>query len=157
MKTTSLTLILMFSFGFAFSQNQKIDSLKLVLKNAPTDAARFHLYEALSRFYAESDRDSALYYIEKTITLAKGKGQNLVTAYALSLKAYQLTQKGNYRDALKYSLQAITIAEEVENEKDSWLVNERDKPGTIRASVMAGTNFRLGLLMAYTQNYEQAV
>ena len=157
MKITTLAVFLIFSFGFVFSQSREIDSLRLVLGNVPSDAVRFQLYEELRRFYAESDRDSALYYIEQTITLAKGKGQNLVTASALSLKAYQLTQKGNYRDALKYLLQAITIAEEAENEKDSWLLYEYYKPGTIKSSVLANIDFRLGLLMAYAQNYEQAL
>jgi signal transduction histidine kinase len=157
MKRTTLALLLVFSFSFVFSQSREIDSLRLVLRDVPGDAARFQLYEELRRFYAESDRDSALYYIEQTITLAKGKEQNLVTASALSLKAYQLTQKGNYRDALKYLLQANTIAQEAENEKDSWLLYRYDKPGVLKSSVLADIDFRLGLLMAYTQNYEQAI
>ena len=157
MMKTILTLFLMFFFGFVFSQSQKIDSLKMVLTNEPSDAVRFQLYDELRRFYSESDRDSALFYIEKMFTLANEIGQNLATASALSSKGYQLTQKGNYRDALKNLLQAITIAEEVENEKDSWLIYENNKPGTIKSSVLASAISRIGLLMTYTQNYQQAL
>lgn len=127
MRTLILTFLLSLAWSPGFAQSREIDSLTQALKNAPNDAVRYQLSDELYGVYEESDRDSALYYAEMGMMLAKGKGQKLVIASALSWKGYQLTQKGKYGDALQCLLQAITIAEEAGNEEDSWLLYRYDK------------------------------
>jgi len=157
MKTIGFTLLLFLVWGLVFSQNRKFDSIMLALKNASSDAVRYQLNNELYAVYEESDRDSALYYAEMGMMLAKGEGQNLAFSSSLSWKGYQLVQKGRYGDALQCLLQAISIAEDAGNEEGSWLLYRYDNPETIRLSILARTNQMMGLLMVYTQNYEQAL
>jgi signal transduction histidine kinase len=157
MKTIGFTLLLSLLWGLVFSQNPKLDSIMLALKNAPNDAVRYQCSDELYGIYEESDRDSALYYAEMGMRLAKGKGQNLVFSSGMSWKGYQLVQKGSYGDALQCLLQAINILEDAGNEEGSWLLYRYDKPETIRLSILARTNQMMGLLMVYTQNYDQAL
>ena len=157
MRVKILTLFLVLVWSLGFSQSHKPDSLMWALKDAPNDAVRYQMCDELYGFYEEVDRDSALYYAEMGIKLAKRKGQRLVLALSLSWKGYQLVQKGRYGDGLQCYLQAIHIAEGTKNEEDSWLLYRYDKPETIRFSILARTHQMLGFLMSYTQNYEQAI
>ena len=157
MRIKILTLFLVLFWSLGFSQKQRIDSLMWALKNAPNDAARYQMSDELYGYYEEVDRDSALYYAEMAIMLAKRDGQNLVLASSLSWKGYQLVQKGRYGDGLQCYLQTINITEGTKNEEDSWLLYRYDKPETIRLSILARTHQMLGFLMSYAQNYEQAI
>ena len=87
MRIKILTLFLVLLWSLGFSQKHRIDSLMLALKNAPNDATRYQMSDDLYGYYEEVDRDSALYYAEMAIMLAKRDGQNLVLASSLSWKA----------------------------------------------------------------------
>ncbi len=157
MKTISLTLFLTVIYIFAFSQNKIIDSLSRAFNQPGTDKVKFLISEQLYGQYEELDRDSALFYAEKGLTLANKNGQNLAISYTLASKGYQFTQKGRYGDALQCHLQSIDIFKKSASEEDSWLLYLYDNPDSLKLSIWSRTHQFMAILMSYTQNYEQAI
>ena len=83
------------------SGTQKLDSLQLALQNAANDTIRMDVYYNLALYYLETNRDSAVYYDNKSIALAKQLGLKMNEAAALSDKGYALIGLGNYPASLE--------------------------------------------------------
>ncbi|HKJ81363.1 MAG TPA: hypothetical protein VJ954_05020, partial [Ignavibacteriaceae bacterium] len=56
------------------SGTQKLDRLQLALRKAANDTVRMNVYDNLALYYLETNRDSAVYYDNKSIALAKQLG-----------------------------------------------------------------------------------
>ena len=83
----SLLLLLPF-FTKAQSQQNELDSLHIALKNAANDTIKMVTLNNLTSYYAESNRDSAMLFIEEAINIAKKINQQIWIADFLLLKSY---------------------------------------------------------------------
>ncbi|REG91070.1 hypothetical protein [Algoriphagus antarcticus] len=73
MKTLlKIALFLLLPF-IAKAQQSKLDSLRNILQTATTDSARHNASYNLYLYFIEANRDSALFYVEQRLTLAKKK------------------------------------------------------------------------------------
>ncbi len=104
----------------AQSQPSQLDSLQLLLRNAPGDTVRMNIYDQLGWYYAEINRDSALFYFEKELPISRKLKLRLYEADALNGMGYTLDQLGNYPKSLESYLEAQKIARDPANEKNSW-------------------------------------
>ncbi len=117
MKLLVKFVLLLFLPVFAFGQNANInDSLKLDSKTTLTDSAVFNLNYQLFINCRERNRDSALNYLEKCLTLAQRNNKRLDESLILSHKGFQLTQLSKFSESYEYIYQAYKITENPRNE-----------------------------------------
>ncbi|MEO6850875.1 MAG: hypothetical protein ABI203_11790, partial [Mucilaginibacter sp.] len=102
------------------------------LGSARSPEARYHAHLQAYDYFAEKNRDSALYHANKTADIARQANQQLSLANTLDMKAYQLTGSGHYADALKNLLQAFEICNDTKNAVPGWLTFQGSDPEKIR-------------------------
>ncbi len=104
----------------AQSQPSQLDSLQLLLRNAPSDTVRMNIYDQLGWYYAEINRDSALSYFEKELPISRKLKLRMYEADALNGMGYALEQLGNYPKSLESYLEAQKIARDLASENNTW-------------------------------------
>ncbi len=152
-----ITLLLLLPF-IAHAQQSKPDSLRKILQNASTDSARYNASVNLYFFFLEANRDSALFYAEKRLTLARKNNIALAEAAALISKAYQYNAIGKYSEAFQNLMLALRIAEDPKTEeKEGWKVTQYPIPGVNKQIVLSTIHHVLGGVMRNAANYEQEI
>ncbi len=105
----ALTIIILIHFQ-SFSQNlAKIDSLKLLLKDAKI-YARVQLYNQIGWEYRMSYPDSTLYYCDQAMVIGEQHFLQDGIAQSLNFKGIASMYKGNYADAFQYHKDALEYA-----------------------------------------------
>lgn len=106
-----LLLACLLGAELSFGQISKVDSLRTDLAKAKTPIAKLAVLNLLSKEFLQASPDSALYYAEQQLTLAKRSGVELQLAKATASRATAIARKGNdslaielYLAALKYKL-----------------------------------------------------
>src|SRR5579862_2554421 len=111
-------MLLMPALGMA--QQSHIDSLRVRLKTARTDSARFAIFMDLGWSFAETNRDTALYFHNQAFKLAKKDDRLLDEASALNGKGYVLMHLGKFPESLQCFQQALAMEEDQANENKFW-------------------------------------
>jgi len=121
---------------------------------AKDDSTRQNAIHNLVNHYGEIDRDSALYFNEQRLVIAKKIGYKLLEAAALNVKGYQKIQKGEYAEALKCLQESLKITQDSNNlEVNHWIiVFPFHIPGKERFHVMSSCMNQFGILMRETDN-----
>jgi|GEM_PF-294394 len=146
-------LVLFLGPTMAFAQHSKPDSLRDELVAARTNQDKLAGLIALMNYYYEDNRDSALYYVEKAMPIAK-KSDMLLYAAILDSKGYQLMREGKFPKSFICLQEALEIAANPQYEK-STLFYLRFKGFTAhkaRLDVVASIHQHLGHLLGNT-NY----
>ena len=99
-------------FAKAQPQQKVLDSLHTELKYSANDTVKMLTLSGLNNYYSESNRDSAMYYIEKGIAIANKIKQPLWVAEFLILKAYILQKQSNYSLSFKLCNEALEIIQD---------------------------------------------
>ena len=107
-KRIELMLLLLIPLA-GIAQKKQIDSLRIALKAAKTDSAKFIALGNIEEYYLDGNRDSALYYAEQTLAISKRSSNLLDQAICLDIKGYELTHLGKYPEALQCFEQGIKI------------------------------------------------
>ena len=134
------------------SGTQKLDSLQLALKNAANDTVRMDAYYNMALYYLETNRDSAVYYEDKSIALAQKLRLKLFEAHALSDRGYALIGLGKYPASLESLLEALKIVENPASEKYKWNLPKGANPHKIRIYNLGLIELSMGLLYHATGN-----
>lgn len=113
------------------------------------------LHQAYS-YYGETNRDSALYYVEKLVQLARRNNQKLEEAASLARRGYQYTGLGRLPEAFESLTEAIRIAEGYRYRR-SWLIGIPAAPEHSRLYVLSLAHNMFGTLMSRTNNIETSV
>jgi signal transduction histidine kinase len=158
MRSSLVVLLFILIHNHLYAQQQSIVSLKNAYLQAKTDSSRQLACLDLNVYYNEVNRDSALYYIEERLTIARRSGYKLLEAIALNNKGYQKTQTGKYAEALQCIMASLKITQDPENrEINSWKISQFPTPGKERLVSMSGSMHQLGLLARETENLEKEV
>ena len=162
MKKYLQILLLLLLPLFTNAQSGSLDSLKNVFTTTHVDSVRYNAGRKIYDYYEESNRDSALYYANQYLALAKKNGKKLAEVYAQNNKAYQLIGLGRYAEALQYLLEAFKMVEDPALEKEkSWLLFSSSFStsftGSLRLLMLAYTHHIMGILMWQTDNNEQSI
>ena len=111
MKALSLLLLFTLACSFCFSQGSSIDRFKAELSIATHDTSRVILMANICNSFSGSNPDSALYYGEKALALARKieftRGEILTLSYMSGV----FTNTGNLPKGLSIALEALQIAE----------------------------------------------
>ena len=134
------------------SGTQKLDSLQLALRNAANDTIRMDAYFSLALYYLEKDRDSAVYYDDKSIALGQQLRLKLNEAAALSDRGYAFIGLGNYPASLESLTEALKIAENPANEKYALPFLRGHTPHAKRLYILGLTDKHMGQLYGVTGN-----
>ncbi len=122
-----ITLLLLLSFASkAQSQQKELDSIHTALKNAANDTVKMVTLKNLASYYAESNRDSSMLFIEEAILIAKKMNQQLWIAEFLLSKSYLVQKQANYSLSLKLCNEALAIVEDERNEKNAYIPKEAE-------------------------------
>lgn len=158
MKTVLKIALLLFLPLIANVQKSKPDSLRMVLENATNDKERHNASTGLYFYYFEGNRDSALFYAEKRLELARKNNQKLAEAGALISIGYQYNSTGKYSKSFQSLLQALKITEDPKNkEVPGWTITQYPFSGDQRLWLTSVAHTILGGLMTNTGNNEQAI
>ncbi|TAD85669.1 MAG: hypothetical protein EAY75_10755 [Bacteroidetes bacterium] len=146
---------------FATSQSiQKPDSLHHALKMAENDTVRMMTLNALYVHYAENNRDSALFYTELTLEIAKKIKQPLWTAGSLLNKAYLVQKQGNLSLSFKLINASMALAKDDKHEKNVFVPKSSRRgadPHEMRLSILGGGYHQFGNTYRLAGNNEKAI
>ncbi|HKJ82206.1 MAG TPA: ATP-binding protein [Ignavibacteriaceae bacterium] len=169
MKRAFLLMILFFSMlGYCRAQSglfsilsdttlsgaEKLDSLQLALNNAANDTVRMDAYYNMALYYLEINRDSSVYYDNKSISLAQKLRLKLNEAAALSDKGYALLALGKYPASLESLSEAFQIAENPASEKSALPFLKGPTPHARRLYNLGLINLHMGQLYGATGNMD---
>ena len=125
---------------------------------AKDDSTRQNALLNLVNYYNEVNRDSALYYNEQRLVIAKKIGYKLLEASALSNKGYQKIQKGQYAEALECLLESLKITQDSSNlEINHWRISPSPFPGKERFQLLGSCMHQFGILMRETENLPKEI
>ena len=138
----------------------RLDSLHHEFITSNNDTVRLDLANILWEYYIEVKPDSALYFGEQQLILAKKLKLKLDEAMALNMMGFALEDIGNYPGALQALLSALAIAEDPKSEKNILPPRYLDKMNfpknvsseNIRLSALAHSHLALGILYGNTGN-----
>ena len=138
------------------------DSLKLALKTATSDSVLFKINFELEDYYEEVNADSALYFANKSLKIARKANQKLAEGAALAGKGYSLTNFSKYGEALKYLTNSFQILDNPGSENHStWLTAYSGShvlsPHNNRLWILSIAHHAYALLMDETQNYKEEI
>src|SRR5687768_3388308 len=120
MLTNCLKIALLLLPSFAFSQAVNTDSLRRQLKKDLPDSVRYVVSDQLAFYYRAVNLDSALYYNELSIELARKQGQKLDEGYSIDEKGYVLYMQNKLAEALHTLLEAKVIADDPASNQRPW-------------------------------------
>jgi two-component system, NtrC family, sensor kinase len=153
-------LLLLPLFTNAQSQQKELDSLHMALKNAANDTIRMVTLSNLASYYAESNRDSAMLFIEEAISITKKMNQQLGIARFLLFKSYLVQKQANFSLSLKLCNQAMEIVQDEKNEKNAYIPKDdefADEPEKYRKAFMMNVFHQLGNTWSGAGNKEKAM
>ena len=139
------------------AQLPKADSLYSKLKHASSDAELYTIQNKLVDFYIEKNRDSALYFAERCISVAGKNNMLLDEAASLSSKGHALMHLQRLPEAFAYLNQALETAGNDANNKKSWHPDAAINPQAYRLKVLAEIYLNFGTMMLEAGNKEEAM
>ncbi|HUR66292.1 MAG TPA: ATP-binding protein [Chitinophagaceae bacterium] len=137
---------------------KQADSLKLALEQNMNDTLRMAANRELSLYYLDINSDSALYYIEKDLPLARKLNLKLWEADALDLLGISTSNKGNFVKSIRSIQEALHITESRECEKNIWHISKftnSGDPEKARLSMLGTIYSDVAGIYASTGNYDK--
>ena len=133
----------------------KRDSMDAILQHPKDDQDLIKAYRELGFSYYESRRDTALYFYEKGLELARKKNWKLWEADAENSIGFGAYIQGNYPRSLQFLQHARAIAEDPKSEQSGGF---NFGPNTVspkyaRLSVLQRTHNHLGSLYGFAGNF----
>jgi two-component system, NtrC family, sensor kinase len=147
------------------AQQINVDSLVHEANIAANDTLRLIRLNTITRIYAELNPDSAYYYSEASLALARKLHFKVEEAIALQEMGYAYLNKGNYPRSLQVLLAALEILENPRSEQamlvgkfpgDDDLMYRSASPHLQRLNALAYTEQTLGVLYSNLNDYEKA-
>ena len=147
------------------AQQINIDSLVQESSHLKNDTLKMVYLRTISRIYAELNPDSAYYYSEKVLQLARQMNFKVDETSALREMGYALLNRSNYPRSLKTILSALAIVENPESEKvvlvgefpgDDPICHRKASPHLQRLSEISFIHQIMGVLYANSNNYEKS-
>ena len=137
---------------------EQADSLRKALNENINDTLRMAANRELALFYLDINADSALFYIEKDLPLARKLQLKLWEADALDLMGIISNTRGNYVKAIKSINEALQIVESKECEKNIWNISKFTNSGMpefARLSMLGTIHSDVSGIYGNTGNYDK--
>ncbi|MBS1496297.1 MAG: GHKL domain-containing protein [Bacteroidetes bacterium] len=144
----------------AQQQQKQLDSLHTALKNATDDTARMLIRQSLGYYYMESNRDSAMLYIEEAYAIAKKINQPIWVAQILLDKSYLMQKQVNLSLSIKLCNEAMAILQNERNEKNAYIPKDAEfanNSSKFRKSFLLEVYHQLGNTWSDAGNKEKGI
>jgi two-component system NtrC family sensor kinase len=163
MKYFTKLLFLLLLPVFSFAQKSELDSLHRALRSARVDSGRYTSLTNLVTYYTGRNSDSSLYYAAMALEIAVKNKKAMEEAGTLDAKGYDLMLLNRLPESLQAYQQALQLAEDPENEKESATWN-KDFNGlktrtrhNFRLDILAGIQHDYGHLLGVTNNTDEQI
>ena len=133
---------------------KQADSLLLIFPSVKNDSVLMDVCNQLGYYYEEFYQDSAKYFFEQQLKLAKQLNQKLWEAHAYSNLGYSMFNIGSYSQALQYYLNALDITENTQSEEYIWKISSfsrNEDPRLARLYVLSNVYDLLGILYKHIE------
>jgi tetratricopeptide (TPR) repeat protein len=137
---------------------KQADSLRNALSQNINDTLRMAANRELALFYFDINSDSAFFYIERDLPLARKLQLKLWEADALDLLGLISSIQGNYVKAIKSFNEAFQIVENKECEKNIWNISKFTNSGLpefARLSMLGTMQSDVSGIYSTTGNYDK--
>src|SRR6187455_2801082 len=139
---------------------EQADSLRKALNENINDTLRMAANRELALFYFDINLDSASFYIERDLPLAKKLQLKIWEADALDLMALISSSQGNYVKAMRSFNEAFQIVENKECEKNIWNISKFTNSGMpefARLSMLGTIQSDVAGIYATSGNYDKQI
>lgn len=109
-KRLIIFLLVFFTTSITFSQIQKIDSLKKVVKTLKGEE-KVNVLNDIAHAYTHSNSDSSKHYVKQALILAKGLKYKTGEADSYNKLSVLSLMESKFEESIKYSLDALKILE----------------------------------------------
>jgi len=137
---------------------EQADSLRKSLNENINDTLRMAANRELALFYFDINSDSAFFYIERDLPLARKLHLKIWEADALDLMGLISSNQGNYVKALRSFNEAFQIVENKECEKNIWNISKFTNSGMpefARLSMLGTIQSDVAGIYSTTGNYDK--
>ena len=138
-------------------ENPYLSSLYRSLSDARSDTTRMNICRSLGFYYSLEDRDSSNFYLEKALPIAVKLNLKFDQVSILAGMGIVLMQQEKFSKSLEFYLKALHIAKDPSVEKTIWGLSPDTSPRNERMKAIARTYDLIGLLNAYTGNWEDNI
>ena len=152
-----ISLLLLPSLIAGQQENPYLSSLYRSLSDAPSDTARMNICRSLGFYYMLEDRDSSNFYLEKALPIAVRLNLKFDQVSILAGMGIVQMQQEKFSKSLEFYLKALHIAKDPSVEKTIWGLSPGKNPRHERMKAIARTYDLIGLLNAYTGNWEDNI
>lgn len=146
--------LLIFLPIFSNAQTTNLDSLTQAFKSSANESLKYQLSRTIYFYYENTNSDSANYYIDLGLQLAMDNKKYLAEANVLISRAYQLINSAQYAASLQNLLKAFSIIDNIDIEKNNWILDDPEKAKLLTLSYAHHTYANL---MTPTQNSDQQI
>lgn len=134
-------IFVLFNFCTAFVRAQTtLEKSYAKVASLTNDTAKVNALNFLAKYHINVDQDSAHFYVKKALYLAKKLNYDRGTGFGYLTSGILESDMGNYPEALKYILDATSIAERI-----------KDYP------LLSGCKLNLGNFYIKTNDYDKAL
>src|SRR6187399_926575 len=149
-----ISLLLLPSLIAGQQETPYLSSLYRSLSDARSDTARMNICRSLGFYYMLEDRDSSNSYLEKALPIAVKLNLKFDQVSILDGMGIVQMQQEKFSKSLEFYLKALHIARDPSIEKTIWGLSPDKSPKHERMKAIARTYDLIGLLNAYTGNWE---
>ncbi len=137
-----------------FSQSLSIE-MTAELAVAKDDSSKVFALDKIVTFYRERDRDSALKYINRAITICEQNNQLLMKLRFKNQLANQLLGKQQFASGYSLLNSLLNEAKMVDRKNSSWLFYPDQSLLANINSILANVHYNLQILMQQTFNWKE--
>ncbi len=137
---------------------KEADSLRTVLSQNINDTLKMAAYRELALYFLDISLDSAMYFIQKDIPLAKKLHLKIWEADGLDLYALISSNQGKYVQSVKAYNEALALVEDIMTEQNIWHISKftlSTSPKLARLSMHATILHDMTSVFTATENYEK--
>ena len=137
---------------------KEADSLLVSLNQNINDTLKMAAYRELALYYLDISLDSAMYFIEKDIPLAKKLNLKLWEVDGLDLYALISSSQGKYVQSIKAYNEALALVENKMAEQNIWRISKfthSTSPRLARLSMHATVLHDMTSVFTVTENFEK--
>ncbi len=109
-----------FDSNWGYPTIMQVDSLKKILPAEKNDTLRMAAYRSLGMYYQDSKQDSALYFSQQQLALAKKLNIKMWEADAYTQMGYMYSAMGELNESYTSILTADELSKDEKNEASNW-------------------------------------
>jgi signal transduction histidine kinase len=153
--TKKLFILILFSATFFNVDGQDLpEELRNRLVKPINDSSLVSNLEVMIAFYRERNRDSAIFYIKKAISVSEKSNQMLLSIRYKTMYANQLISKQQFAAAYQLLNEIERKIPAIDSQRSTWRISRLPTFAQSKNLAVASLNYNYKILMNQTSNFE---